>query len=109
MFTPEKREQLILEQMSFPGAPTSEGAAWRRFPQRARVAIRRLHRAFGHLSGKVLKQVLRQSKASKEFILDFTGARLACTPPHFQDIALCQVSQCSRKNLIIRSVWIALK
>ena len=72
VFTPEEREQLILEQLSFPGTPASEEerrAAWRSLPQRTRVAIRRLHRAFGHLPGKVLEQVLRQSKASKEFIL----------------------------------------
>ena len=113
VFTPEDREQLILEQMSFPGTPASEEerrAAWRSLPQRTRVAIRRLHRAFGHLPGQVLEQVLRQSKASKKFIL---AARLhrckACMdtapiPRHH-----CQVNQCFRRNLTIRLVWIDLR
>ena len=50
--TPEERERLILEQYPFPGTATTEAerrAAWRTLPQRVRVAIRRLHRAFGHL------------------------------------------------------------
>ena len=58
--TPGERERLILEQYPFPGTPATEAerrAAWRMLPQRVRVAIRRLHRAFG--------QVLKQARASK--------------------------------------------
>ena len=71
VYTPAEREQLILESMSFPGAPATEAerkAAWRALPQRVRVAIRRLHRAFGHLPGAVLTQVLKQARASPQFI-----------------------------------------
>ena len=70
-FTPAEREQIILENMSFPGTPATEAerrAAWRALPQRVRVAIRRLHRAFGHLPGAVLTQVLKQARASQQFI-----------------------------------------
>ena len=70
-FTPDEREQLILEQFPFPGTPTTEAerrAAWRLLPQRVRVAIRRLHRSFGHLPNKILEQILKQARASKEFI-----------------------------------------
>ena len=69
--TPEERERLILEQFPFPGTPTTEAerrAAWRTLRQRVRVAIRRLHRAFGHLLNTVLEQVLKQARASKDFI-----------------------------------------
>eukprot|EP00439_Symbiodinium_sp_Y106_P070527 s569_g12.t1 len=61
--TPGERERLILEQYPFPGTPATEAerrAAWRMLPQRVRVAIRRLHRAFG--------QVLKQARANKDFI-----------------------------------------
>ena len=83
--TPEERERLILEQFPFPGTPATEAerrAAWRTLPQRVRVAIRRLHRAFGHLPNMVLQQVLKQPRASKDFIaaLAYTGVRLAWTP-----------------------------
>ena len=70
-YTPAEREQLILESMTFPGAPATEAerrAAWRALPQRVRVAIRRLHKAFGHLPGAVLTQVLQQARASPQFI-----------------------------------------
>ena len=70
-YTPAEREQLILESMAFPGAPATEAerrAAWRALPQRVRVAIRRLHKAFGHLPGAVLTQVLKQARASPQFI-----------------------------------------
>ena len=43
-------------------------AAWRTLPQRVRVSIRRLHRAFRHLPNTVLEQVLKQARANKDFI-----------------------------------------
>ena len=46
-----EKEQLMLDQLALPGAPLQEAerrALWRRLPQRTRVAIRRLHRQFGH-------------------------------------------------------------
>ena len=66
--TSAEKDQFMLEEMVFPGAPAPEAARraeWRRLPQRTRVAIRRLH--FGHLPGAVLEQILRQSRASPEF------------------------------------------
>ena len=54
-----EREQLMLESMPFPDAPATEAercAARRVLPQRTRVAIRRLHRAFGNLPGAVMKE-----------------------------------------------------
>ena len=69
--TSAEKDQLILEEMVFPGAPATEAARraeWRRLPQRTRVAIRRLHRSFDHLPGAVLEQILRQSRASPDFI-----------------------------------------
>ena len=49
-FTPAEREQIMLENMSFPGTPATDAerrAAWRPLLQRVRVAIRRPHTAFG--------------------------------------------------------------
>ena len=69
--TSAEKDQLMLEEMVFPGAPATEAARraeWRRLPQRTRVAIGRLRRSFGHLPEPVLEQILRQSRASHEFI-----------------------------------------
>ena len=45
------REREWLESLPLPGVPKTEAqrrAAWRKLPQRVRVAIRRLHRQFNH-------------------------------------------------------------
>ena len=79
-FTSAEKDQLMLEEMVFPGAPASEAARraeWRRLSQRTRVPIRRLHRSFGHLPGAVLEQILRQSRASSSRLPKLTDARFA--------------------------------
>ena len=69
--TPQEKENLMLDEMPLPGAPKNEAerrAQWRRLPQRTRVAVRRLHRQFGHLPPSTLVSLLRASRASPDFI-----------------------------------------
>ena len=69
--TPAENEQLILDQLSIPGAPMDEAqrrAQWRGFPTRTRIAIRRLHRQFGHPTPDTLKNILKAGRASPELI-----------------------------------------
>ena len=64
-------EQTFLDNVDVPGFPQDEAArraGWRKLPQRVRVAVRRLHRQFGHVPNRVLTQILRASRASKDFI-----------------------------------------
>ena len=43
-------------------------AGWRSLPQKVRIAIRRLHRQFGHVPQKVLLNLLRSARVSKQYI-----------------------------------------
>ena len=59
--TPAENEQFMLDQLSIPGAPLDEAqrrAQWRALPARTRIAIRRLHRQFGHPTPATLKNIL---------------------------------------------------
>ena len=50
-------EQTFLDNVDVPGFPQDEAArraGWRKLPQRVRVAVRRLHRQFGHVPNRVL-------------------------------------------------------
>ena len=69
--TPAENEQFILDQLSIPGAPLDEAqrrAQWRGLPTRTRIAIRRLHRQFGHPTPDTLKNILKAGRASPELI-----------------------------------------
>ena len=71
-----ENEQLILDQLAIPGAPLDEvqrRAHWRALPTRTRIAIRCLHRQFGHPTPATLKNILKAGRASPELI---EGARL---------------------------------
>ena len=65
------REREWLESLPLPGVPKTEAlrrAAWRKLPQRVRVAIRRLHRQFNHPAPRTLQAILRAGGAAKEFV-----------------------------------------
>ena len=65
-FTPQEREQLILEEMALPGAPKQEEE--RRRSWRTHLGSHTsLAQGLGHLPGHVLEAVLRQSRAPPEF------------------------------------------
>eukprot|EP00439_Symbiodinium_sp_Y106_P072081 s1917_g13.t1 len=64
-------EETQLDELDIPGLPVEESerrAKWRAVPQRIRVAIRRLHRQFGHCPKKVLVNLLRTAKVDKSYI-----------------------------------------
>ena len=66
-----EQEELMLDQLALPGADMTEQKRrqlWRALPQRTRIAIRRLHRQFGHPAPSTLKNILKAGKASKELI-----------------------------------------
>ena len=64
-------EDTMLDNVHIPGLPEDEQdrrTKWRALPQRVRIAVRRLHRAFGHVPKNVMINLLRAAKVKKEFI-----------------------------------------
>ena len=50
-------EETLLDEVDIPGLPedeTERRRSWRKLPQRVRIAVRRLHRAFGHVPKTVM-------------------------------------------------------
>ena len=77
--TPGEQEPLTLDQVALPGTVEEQKrrALWRRLPQRTRIAIRRLHRQFGHPTPQTLRSILKAGKAPAELV---ESARLVrCT------------------------------
>ena len=65
------KEEELLEEIPLPGFPTHElerKKKWLKIPRRARTAIRRMHREWGHMPRSVLKGILRMGKAPMEYI-----------------------------------------
>ena len=61
----------LLEEIPLPGVPVTEQERrrkWLSIPRAARIAIRRLHQEFGHVSRSVLVELLKASKAPAEYI-----------------------------------------
>ena len=65
------QEETLLDDVDIPGLPEDESErrrSWRKLPQRVRIAVRRLHRAFGHVPKSVMVNLVRAAKVSKEFV-----------------------------------------
>ena len=65
------QQETELDEVEIPNLPIKEAerrAGWRRLRQKVRIAIRRLHRQFGHVPQKVLLNLLRSAGVSKEYI-----------------------------------------
>ena len=65
------KQETELDEVDIPKEPIKEAerrAGWRRLPHKVRIAIRRLHRQFGHVPQKVLLNLLRSARVSKEYI-----------------------------------------
>ena len=63
------QQETELDGVDIPNLPIKEAeriAGWRKLPQKVRIAIRRLHRQF--VSHKVLLNLLRSARVSKEYI-----------------------------------------
>ena len=64
-------EETLLDTVDVPGLPQKEAdrrAAWRKLPQRYRVAVRRLHRQFGHCPKGVMVNLLRAARVHKSYV-----------------------------------------
>ena len=57
------QQDVELDDVDIPGLPVSE-----KLPQRVRVAVRRLHRQFGHTPPKVLANLLRPARVDPGYI-----------------------------------------
>ena len=65
------QQETELDEADIPNLPIKEAertAGWRSLPQKVRIAIRRLHRQFGHVPQKVLLNLLRSARVSKQYI-----------------------------------------
>ena len=65
------QEETLLDEVDIPGLPEDESErrrSWRKLPQLVRIAVRRLHRAFGHVPKSVMVNLVRAAKVSKEFV-----------------------------------------
>ena len=63
------RQETELDGVDIPNLPIKEAerrAGWRKPPQKVRIAIRSLHRQFGHVPEKVLLNLLRSARVSKQ-------------------------------------------
>ena len=72
------REEELLEGMPLPGVPGHEKTrreTWLKIPRRARAAIRKMHREWGHVSKTMLRKMLKAAKAPQEY-LDAVDCRL---------------------------------
>ena len=56
--SPAEKEGLMLDKIMLGGAESRRRELWRKLPQRTRIAIKRLHRQFGHPSPTVLRNIL---------------------------------------------------
>ena len=66
-----EKEDEILEEMPLPGYPKGERERrekWLTIPRRTRIAIRRMHDAFGHPVKSVLINLLRAAKQPPDMI-----------------------------------------
>ena len=65
------QQETELDEVDIPNLPIKEAerrAGWKSLPQKVRIAIRRLHRQFGHVPQKVLLNLLRSARVSKQYI-----------------------------------------
>ena len=65
------QQETELDEADIPNLPIKEAgrrAEWQRLPQKVRISARRLHRQFGHVPQKVLLNLLRSARVSKQYI-----------------------------------------
>ena len=65
-------EEELLESVPLPELPESEQSCrvvWNKLPLKARAGIRRLHKQFGSCPKNILLQVLKASRAPKEYLV----------------------------------------
>ena len=65
------QEEQMLEEIPLPNLPRDEKERreqWMSLPRATRLAVRKMHRQFGHVSPRVLLEILRASGAKSEFL-----------------------------------------
>ena len=65
------KEEQMLEEIPLPNLPTNEQERreeWMKLPRSTRIAVRKMHRQFGHVAPRVLLEILRASGAKPEFL-----------------------------------------
>ena len=65
------REEEMLEALPLPNLSKDESSRremWLKIPRAGRIAIRKLHRQFGHCPNRVLVEILRASGAKADLI-----------------------------------------
>ena len=66
-----EQEEEMLESIPLPNMPKDEKErreAWLKLPRKARLAVRKLHRQFGHCPPRTLVEILRASGAKPEYV-----------------------------------------
>ena len=64
-------EETLIDEVEIPGLPQDEverRRQWRKLPARVRIAVRRLHRQFGHVPRQTMIHLLRAARVRTEFI-----------------------------------------
>jgi len=64
-------EETLIDEVDIPGLPQDEverRRQWRKLPARVRIAVRRLHRQFGHVPRQAMIHLLRAARVRSEFI-----------------------------------------
>ena len=90
------QEGEMLDEIPLPNLPRSEHERreqWLKLPRATRIAVRKLHRQFGHIPNRVLIQILRASNAKADFIqaartLRCEGCDAVHPKPQTQKVAL---------------------
>ena len=65
------QKEILLDDVDIPGLPEDESErrrSWYKLPQRVRIAVRRLYRAFRYVPKSVMVNLVRAAKVSKEFV-----------------------------------------
>ena len=90
------QEGEMLDEIPLPNLPKNEHerrGQWLKLPRATRIAVRKLHRQFGHIPNRVLIQILRASNAKADFIqaartLRCEGCDAVHPKPQTQKVAL---------------------
>ena len=64
-------EETLIDEVEIPGLPQDEverRRQWKKLPARVRIAVRRLHRQFGHVPKQTMIHLLRAARVRSEFI-----------------------------------------
>ena len=85
------QQETELDEVDIPNLRIKEAerrAGWKSLPQKVRIAIRRLHRQFGHVPQKVLLNLLRSARVSKQYMQSSTSGVLNVKRMHLDVLVI---------------------